>query len=148
MKRYNVSANRYNDLWNVITFQQTVITVFETVITVQTGTGTGDGYTGAGTTSFFQKKTDRPFSNSYPFTRLYPGTGTGTAGTGYELYPAGFSKPLGGMTHFQICQRLILELHKKIRVRGIITTRLELELIWLELIWLELIWLELIWLNS
>jgi hypothetical protein len=34
MKRYNISANRYNDS--------------ETVITVQAGAGTGGGYTGGG----------------------------------------------------------------------------------------------------
>jgi hypothetical protein len=34
-----------------------------------------DGY-GYGYNGFFPKKTDRPFSNPYPFTRLYPGTGT------------------------------------------------------------------------
>jgi hypothetical protein len=56
MKRYNVSANRYND---------------------------GYAGTGTGTMGFFQKKTDRPFSIPYPFTRLYPGTGTNTAGTGH-----------------------------------------------------------------
>jgi hypothetical protein len=54
----------------------------------------GYGYTGAGTRAagkrvrvqrvFSKKKTDRPFSNPYPSTRLYPGTGTKTAGTGYE----------------------------------------------------------------
>jgi hypothetical protein len=48
-----------------------------------TGTGGGYGYAGKRVRIqwvFFQKKTDRPFSNPYPFTRLYPGTGTGTAG--------------------------------------------------------------------
>jgi hypothetical protein len=69
------------------------------------GTSTSGGYNGF----FFKKKTDRPFSKPYPFTRLYPGTGTdrgyrGYTGTGtrrygprvhgYGLYPAGFSKPL------------------------------------------------------
>jgi hypothetical protein len=66
-----------------------------------TGTVRGRGYTGtvlrvrgygrraAGTRArvrvqrvFSKKKTDRPFSNPYSFTRLYPGTGTNTAGTG------------------------------------------------------------------
>jgi hypothetical protein len=77
MKRYNVSANRYND-------------------------GYGQRVNGYGYNGFFPKKTDRPFSNPYPFTRLYPGTGTGTAGTGHGytgtgLYSAGFSKPLCGV---------------------------------------------------
>jgi hypothetical protein len=31
VKRYNGLLNRYNDLWNVITFQQTVITIYETL---------------------------------------------------------------------------------------------------------------------
>jgi hypothetical protein len=30
VKRYNGLLKRYNDLWNVITFQQTVITIYET----------------------------------------------------------------------------------------------------------------------
>jgi hypothetical protein len=80
MKRYNVSANRYNG---------------------------SDGYAGTRAAGkrvqvqrvFSQKKTDRPFSNPYPFTRLYPGTGTYTVGTGHgytgtDCTRAGFSKPL------------------------------------------------------
>ena len=30
----------------------------------------------------------------YPFTRLYPGTGTGTLGNGHRLPGSGFSKPI------------------------------------------------------
>jgi hypothetical protein len=43
----------------------------------------GRGYAGGGGyNDFFQKKkTDRPFSNPYPFTRLYSGTGMGTGCT-------------------------------------------------------------------
>jgi hypothetical protein len=65
---------------------------------------------------FFQKKGDRPFSNPYPFTRLYPGTGTGTAGTGhgYGLYPAGFSKPLpAGKNKFIINFVIVTHLSQK-----------------------------------
>jgi hypothetical protein len=68
MKRYNVSANRYNDS--------------ETIITVHTGTrvrAQAAGTRAAGTRVrvrvrvqqiFSKKKTDRPFSNPYPCTRL------------------------------------------------------------------------------
>jgi hypothetical protein len=56
MKRYNVSANRYNGSDGYA------------------GTGTGRGYAGPvngyGYNEFFPKKTDRPFSNPYPCTRL------------------------------------------------------------------------------
>jgi hypothetical protein len=55
--------------------------------------GTGYAGGGYGYNGFFLKKGDRPFSNPYPFTRLYPGTDTGT-GHGYGLYPAGFIKTL------------------------------------------------------
>jgi hypothetical protein len=40
---------------------------------------------GAGTTDFFQEKRDRSFSNPYPFTRLYPDTGTWV-----RIIPGGF----------------------------------------------------------
>jgi hypothetical protein len=42
------------------------------------------GTRAAGTTGFFRKNGDRPFSNPYPFTRLYPDTdnGHGFTGTG------------------------------------------------------------------
>jgi hypothetical protein len=66
MKRYNVSANRYNDS--------------ETIITVHTGTrvrAQAAGTRAAGKRVrvrvqriFSKKKTDRPFSNPYPCTRL------------------------------------------------------------------------------
>jgi hypothetical protein len=49
---------------------------------------------------FSKKKGDRSFSNPYPFTRLYPVTGTST-GHKYRLYPAGFSKPL----NLSVCER-------------------------------------------
>jgi hypothetical protein len=87
VNRYNVSANRYNDLWNVITFQQTVITVSETVIATGTRVRARavDDKRVRVQRVFFQKKTDRPFSNPYPFTRLYPGTGTRV-----RVVPGGF----------------------------------------------------------
>jgi hypothetical protein len=95
MKRYKVSANRYNDLWNVIKFQQTVITVSETVITVQTGSGTGGG-NGYG---FFPKKNWPALLKFVPVYPPIPGHGYKYRGYrtrvhGYGLYPAGFSKPL------------------------------------------------------
>jgi 3'-phosphoadenosine 5'-phosphosulfate sulfotransferase (PAPS reductase)/FAD synthetase len=69
MKRYNVSANRYNDVWNIITFQQTVITVSETII--MTGTRVRAAGKRVRVQRFFsKKKTNRPLSNLYPCTRL------------------------------------------------------------------------------
>jgi hypothetical protein len=63
LNHYNVSANRYNDS--------------ETVQRVRGYEGASTGVWAASTTGFFQKKkTDRPFSNPDPFTRLYSGTGT------------------------------------------------------------------------
>jgi hypothetical protein len=48
---------------------------------------------------FFQKNGDRPFSNPYLFTRLYPDMDTGTPGNGHKFTGTGctrtgFSKPL------------------------------------------------------
>jgi hypothetical protein len=72
---YNVSANRYNDSE-----------------TVQTGTRVRVRVRAAGIMGFFQKETDRSFSNPYPFTRLYSGMGTGTAGTGHGYTGTGCTR--------------------------------------------------------
>jgi hypothetical protein len=58
MKRYNDLLNRYNG-------SETVITVSETVQRVRGRRVNEYGYN-----EFFSKKTDRPFSNPYPYTCL------------------------------------------------------------------------------
>jgi hypothetical protein len=77
MKRYNVSANRYNDLWNVITFQQTVITTGTRV----RARAAGGGYTDVGTRAVGKRvRVQRVFSEK----KL---TGPSQARTRVLVYP-------------------------------------------------------------